>query len=96
MDKRNSTPQFSLDKFPEAITYLLLRIDALEEQLQQRSLSPTAEKPVNTKELCEFLNLTEQSIIRFRKRNIIPFFTVGSAIRYNLPEVVAALEKRKK
>lgn len=86
--------RFTLDQFPEAIAHLLDRIDALQAMVEHKELVTI--KPVNTKQLCEFLNLTEQSIIRFRKNNIIPFYTIGSAVRYDLQKVIAALEKRKK
>ena len=44
------------------------------------------------KELCTFLNLSEPTIIRWRQKGKIPFLKVGSAIRYDLQAVVAALE----
>jgi excisionase family DNA binding protein len=52
--------------------------------------------PVNTKQLCEFLGVTEPTIIRWRKKGKIPFLQIGSSIRFNLPAVIAALEVKKK
>lgn len=52
-------------------------------------------KPLTTKELCEHLRVSEPTIIRWRKKKVIPFFTIGSAVRYHLHEVIAALEAKK-
>jgi len=51
------------------------------------------EPPINTKQLCEFLDITEPTCIRWRKKGKIPFFTIGSAIRYDKNKVVKALEE---
>jgi excisionase family DNA binding protein len=57
---------------------------------------PPAEKPITTKQLCAFLGVTEPTIIRYRRKGIIPYFNVGSAYRYDLAKVLAALEKGKR
>lgn len=54
------------------------------------------EPPITTKELCKFLSITEPTAIRWRKKGKIPFFEIGSAIRYNKNEVMDALRKNKK
>jgi excisionase family DNA binding protein len=58
--------------------------------------SESNEPPINTKELCEFLDITEPTCIRWRKKGKIPFFTIGSAIRYDKNEVMEALRKKQK
>lgn len=50
------------------------------------------EKPITTLELCEFLGVTEPTIIRYRKKGKIPFFQIGSSVRYNKTKVIDALE----
>lgn len=52
-------------------------------------------KPLTTKELCEHLRVSEPTIIRWRKKKVIPYFTIGTAVRYHLNEVIAALEAKK-
>lgn len=52
------------------------------------------EKPVTTKELCDFLGITEPTVIRWRQKGKIPFFQIGSAVRYNLAEVMDSLKKK--
>ncbi len=55
------------------------------------------EKPITTKELCEYLGVSEPTIIRMKKKKLIPFFTVGgTSVRYNLTDVIKALEKNSK
>jgi excisionase family DNA binding protein len=52
-------------------------------------------RPVTTKQLCEYLDVTEPTILRWRKKGKIPFFTIGNAVRFHLSEVLTALEKNK-
>lgn len=52
------------------------------------------EPPITTKQLCEFLAITEPTVIRWRQKGKIPFFQIGSAIRYNKNEVMDALRKK--
>jgi len=53
---------------------------------------PALEKPKTQKELCEFLGLSEPTIITWRNKGKIPFMQMGSAIRYDLNAVLKALE----
>lgn len=53
--------------------------------------STSKEKPISIKELCEHLNITEPTALRWRKKGKIPFFTIGAAVRFNLSEVLIAL-----
>ena len=72
-------------------------IDCVNACLNHTKHSPTQnEQPVNTKELCAFLGVTEPTIIRWRKKGKIPFLQIGSSIRFNLSAVVSALEVKKK
>jgi|SRR5690606_36342542 len=50
---------------------------------------------IDTKELIARLRLSEPTIIRYRKKGIIPYLQIGSAIRYEYQKVLEALEKRK-
>jgi len=49
--------------------------------------------PITQKELSAFLGITEQTVIRWKQKGKIPFFNIGSAIRFDLKEVLAALKK---
>lgn len=51
---------------------------------------------INTDVLCKRLDVSEPTIIRLRKAKKIPFFTVGTAVRYNYNEVIKALENNKR
>lgn len=48
---------------------------------------------IDRAELLKRLKITEPTCIRWQKKGKIPFLTIGSAIRYNWPAVVQALEK---
>lgn len=47
-------------------------------------------------ELAEKLNLTVPTLIRWRAKGKIPFLNIGSAIRFDLNKVLAAIEKKKR
>ncbi len=64
-------------------------------ELKQSSNVQT-EQPITTKELCEFLGITEPTVIRWRKKGKIPFMQIGSSIRFDLTAVLAALEVKSK
>lgn len=57
--------------------------------------NPLNEQPVNTKEICTFLDITEVTLIRWRKKGKIPFLQVGSRILYQKSAVLAALQNKK-
>lgn len=69
-----------------------------EEMAANAALYPAAstnERPITQKELCAYLGVTAQTIIRWKKRKRIPFFNIGSAVRFNLIDVKKALENEK-
>jgi excisionase family DNA binding protein len=51
---------------------------------------------IDTKEVCKRLAITEPTVLRWRKKKKIPYLNIGSAIRYNWPEVVKALENKRR
>ncbi len=73
--------------------------NAVREQMEANAaLYPAAginERPITQKELCEYLDVTAQTIIRWRKKKKIPFFTIGTAVRFNLSDVKKALENER-
>jgi hypothetical protein len=50
---------------------------------------------IDTDTLCTRLGITEPTAIRHKKKGLIPSLQIGSAVRYNWPDVVKALEKKK-
>jgi len=62
---------------------------------QNLTSKPQNEQPINTKELINFLDITEPTLIRWRKKGKIPFLQVGSRILYQKSAVLAALENKK-
>ena len=51
---------------------------------------------VTGEELCKKLGITIQTLIRWRKKGKVPFMQIGSAVRYDLIAVIAALEVGKR
>ena len=47
-------------------------------------------------ELCKKLDLTIQTLIRWRHKGKIPFMRIGSSIRYDVIKVLEAIEVGKK
>ena len=54
------------------------------------------EQPISTKELLNFLDITEPTLIRWRKKGKIPFLRIGSRILYQKSAVLAAIANKKR
>ncbi|HWW39358.1 helix-turn-helix domain-containing protein [Pedobacter sp.] len=63
---------------------------------QNLPVTSKSEPPITTKQLCEFLGVTEPTIIRWRKKGKIPFMQIGSALRYDKEAVIKAISEKKK
>lgn len=87
----NAAPTF--EALPAMVQALFEEVKSLRKELETKGQIEPAQKPISTAELCQFLNVTEPTVIRWRKKGKIPFYTIGSAVRYNLQKVVDALEK---
>lgn len=46
--------------------------------------------------LAKFLNVTQQTIIKFKSKGVIPYLQIGRSVRFNKREVVDALRKKRK
>lgn len=74
-----------IERFREVVKQELLTLNVNSESAN--------EPPINTKQLCEFLDITEPTAAKWRNKGKIPFFQIGSAIRYDRNKVVKALEE---
>jgi excisionase family DNA binding protein len=76
--------------------------DILEKHLKVNNSGPSPstfvlpEKLMTQKELCNYLSISEPTLIALRKRKVIPFLKLGSSIRYDIAKVLSCLEKNKK
>ena len=61
-----------------------------------KETSKITQQPLTTKQLCEFLGITEPTVIRWRKKGKIPFMQIGSALRYDKEAVIKAISEKKK
>jgi len=51
---------------------------------------------IDRKELCNRLEITEPTVIRYEKKGKIPCFRIGSNVRYNWQTVITSLEGKTK
>lgn len=75
---------------------ILSELEKINETLSKISLPQErpADEIIDTEELCQRLAISEPTAIRWRKRKKIPFFTIGTSVRYNWPKVVAQFENQ--
>ena len=48
---------------------------------------------ITTTDLSKYLNISEQTVIRWKDKNKIPCVKMGRSIRFHLPSVLKSLEK---
>ncbi len=65
---------------------------------ENQPAGPVASKPeiMTGEQLCEKLDITIQTLIRWRQKGKVPFLQIGGSIRYDFNKVIAALEVKKK
>ena len=77
---------------------ILARLDQIEQVIngkpQEQAIK--AAEIIDRAELCRRLNVSEPTVIRWERKGKIPFFRIGSSVRYNWITVVDQLEKEKK
>ena len=78
------------------IDIILSEFREIKELVKNINQVPAAQpvEVIDTQELCKRLDLSEPTIITWRKKKTIPFFRIGSSVRFNWLKVVEALEKR--
>ena len=86
------TVNISLDELSELIS------GAISSEMQ--SITPGSNqpfsKPLNGKELCDYLGISEPTLIRYRNKGKIPYLIIGDQYRYNISAVTKALEVNSK
>ena len=65
----------------------------LREEKPSIQAAANIEEIIDTKQLCKKLNITEPTIIRWRKKGKIPFLLIGDSIRYDWHAVLKAITK---
>ena len=81
---------------PRILCELLLKIENLEKLITVPAGVKLNDEIIDTRELCKRLDVTEPTIIRWRKKGVVPFFTIGSSVRFNFEDVMDALKAKKK
>lgn len=85
-----------LSQIPISELFNLIK-QAVKDELDTRDILKSStrnnEKPITQKELCSYLGVTQQTVIRWKKKKKIPFFTIGTAIRFDLQDVLKSLGK---
>lgn len=88
-----------LSQIPLSELITLVKI-ALREELQATNAKGTPKEategapPITQRELCKYLGITEPTALRWRKKGKIPCMTIGSAVRFDLNDVLEALKKK--
>jgi DNA-binding transcriptional MerR regulator len=76
------------------------RLNFIENLLQNINIEGIKIEPkpeiMTGEQLCEKLDVTIQTLIRWRQKGKIPYFQIGSSIRYDFKKVLNALEKIEK
>jgi excisionase family DNA binding protein len=67
---------------------------SVENLLNFRVTSHDSESLVSQKEICKFLNISEPTLVKMRRRKEIPFSNTGREYVYNKLEVSNALNKK--
>jgi excisionase family DNA binding protein len=76
----------------EELNTRLERIEVLLTNINIPEKESLPEKLMNTKEICEFLGITEPTLIR-RKKKGLPFIEIGGSIRFDKAAVIKSLQK---
>lgn len=85
--------------FLTSLTVPEIRQIIREEFSQNQTATPqtvTPAKILNGEELSKELGITVQTLMKWREKGRIPYFKIGSAIRYDLNKVLETLEVKKK
>jgi hypothetical protein len=53
------------------------------------------DKPVTGKELCAFIGITMPTLIRYRKKGLVPSKKIGKKILYDKAQVMEAINNKK-
>lgn len=89
----------SFNDLPVAVGDILTQLKEINQRINNAEVGAThyqQENPIDTKELCKRLAVTEPTIIRWRKKGKIPYMTIGSSIRYDWMAVLTALQAKNK
>ena len=91
--------QLHFEDLPNAVSDILTQVKEINQRIKNGDIGTVnqqQENPIDTKELCKRLAITEPTVIRWRKKGKIPYLTIGSSIRYDWNAVLTALQVQKK
>ena len=91
--------QLHFEDLPSAVSDILTQVKEINQRIKEGAVGTSntqQEHPIDTKELCKRLAITEPTVIRWRKKGKIPYLTIGSSIRYDWNAVLTALQAQKK
>ena len=91
--------QLTFDQLPNEVAKqgaMLEQIQCLLDKLVKSPNIPTSTEIVTAEQLSVKLDITRQTLARWRKQKRIPYIQVGAVIRYDLNKVVEALESNKR
>jgi excisionase family DNA binding protein len=76
---------------------LLTELREIKEKISSMPAAIAAPTPeiITGDELCKRLNISEPTLIKWRRKKKIPVIALGQTYRYNWPAVVSSLENMK-
>ena len=86
----------SFNNLPQMISELLDKVGNLERIMGNPVKSESKPEIITGEDLCKKLDITIQTLIRWRQKGKIPYLQIGSSIRYDLNKVLDAIEIGKK
>ena len=93
-EKINFTNQVNHSNLPAAVEAIIAFLN--QTYLNEPAQPPQTPNIVNNDLVCQRLGISLPTLIRWRQKGKIPFMQIGSAIRYDLNKVIAAIEVGKK
>lgn len=82
----------------EKSEFQLVALEMMQWAVENMPKTKTEPKPeiMTGEQLCEKLDITIQTLIRWRHKGKIPYLQIGSSVRYDFNKVLNALEVSKK
>lgn len=86
----------NFNNLPQMVSELLEQMKNLETKINIPAKNQREPVIINGEDLCKKLDITIQTLIRWRQKEKIPYLQIGSSIRYDLNKVLDAIEVGKK
>ena len=85
-----------IQTMPNPFDQLLQKLEEIDAKISNIPQAATLVPPeiIDSKELCKRLNLSDETVMKWRKKKKIPYIRIGTSVRYNWPAVIEFLENK--